>query len=74
MKRCSINLNKVGPQLKNLREEHNLTQAATAEYLNLSRQAISNWENSNCLPDIENFLLLLVLYKTDVENFVLSIS
>lgn len=40
-------------QIKCLREENNLTQEEMAKKLNVTRQAISNWENNRNLPDFE---------------------
>lgn len=49
-------------KLKNLRKEHGITQENLAEKLHVSRQTISNWENGNTLPDIENLKLLSQFY------------
>uniref|UniRef100_UPI00376FD81D helix-turn-helix domain-containing protein n=1 Tax=Enterococcus lactis TaxID=357441 RepID=UPI00376FD81D len=48
--------------LKRLRKEHGITQENLAENLHVSRQTISNWENGNTLPDIENLKLLSQFY------------
>ena len=40
-------------QIKRLRKENNLTQEEMAKKLNITRQAISNWENNRNLPDFE---------------------
>ena len=40
-------------QIKCLRKENNLTQEEMAKKLNITRQAISNWENNRNLPDFE---------------------
>jgi len=39
----SINL---GEKLKSLRKEKNISQEKLAQYLNVSFQAVSKWENS----------------------------
>ncbi|ELA82316.1 TPA: helix-turn-helix transcriptional regulator [Enterococcus faecium] len=49
-------------KLKRLRKEHGITQENLAENLHVSRQTISNWENGNTLPDIENLKLLSQFY------------
>src|SRR4051794_19085815 len=49
-------------KLKSLRKEHGITQENLAEKLHVSRQTISNWENGNTLPDIENLKLLSQFY------------
>lgn len=42
----------LGDKLKNLRKEKNISQEKLAQYLNVSFQAVSKWENSNTYPDI----------------------
>ena len=46
----SINL---GEKLKSLRKEKNISQEKLAQYLNVSFQAVSKWENLSTYPDIE---------------------
>ncbi|MDF2699998.1 MAG: hypothetical protein K0Q49_1554 [Haloplasmataceae bacterium] len=43
---------KVGENIKNLRKERKLTQVKLAEYLGVSFQTISKWENETAYPDI----------------------
>lgn len=57
-------------RLKNLRIEHNLSQADIAEYLKVSRQSISQWENGKTYPDIDNIVLLSKLYKISVDELL----
>ena len=45
-------------QIKCLRKENNLTQEEMAKKLNVTRQAISNWENNRNLPDFEMIILI----------------
>lgn len=52
------------------REINGYTQEDLANILNISRQAISKWENSKCLPDIENLIMLCKLYKISIENIL----
>ncbi len=47
-------------QIKRLRKENNLTQEEMAKKLNVTRQAISNWENNRNLPDFEMIILIAV--------------
>ena len=42
-----------GKQIKKIRTDRGLTQEQMAGMLNVSRQAISNWENNKNLPDLE---------------------
>ena len=39
-------------KLKNLRAEKKVSQEKLAQYLNVSFQAVSKWENGNAYPDI----------------------
>ncbi len=48
----------IGEQLQQCRQQQNLTQAAVAVKLNVSRQTISNWENSRSYLDIERSIHL----------------
>lgn len=42
----------IGKQIKRLRKERNMTQERLADYLNISAQAVSKWENNVTTPDI----------------------
>lgn len=44
--------------LKQLRKEHHLSQEELAELLDVSRQAVSKWEQGNGYPEVEKLLLL----------------
>lgn len=47
-----------GDQIKDLRKKQNLTQEQFAMKLNVTRQAVSNWENNRNLPDLEMLILM----------------
>lgn len=57
-------------RLKELRTKNNYSQAYVAEYLNISRQAISRWETGNATPDLDNLVLLAKLYNTSVDDIL----
>ena len=42
----------IGAKIKELRRKRGITQERLAEYLNISSQAVSKWENGAALPDI----------------------
>lgn len=44
--------------LKQIRKEHHLSQEELAEMLDVSRQAVSKWEQGNGYPEVEKLLLL----------------
>ena len=43
---------KIGEKIKELRKSQDVTQEKLADYLNISYQAVSKWENGLALPDI----------------------
>lgn len=42
----------IGEKIKHLRQKNGITQEKLAEYLNITYQSISKWENNNALPDV----------------------
>ena len=44
--------------LKEIRREHHLSQEDLAELLNVSRQAVSKWEQGQGYPEVETLILL----------------
>ncbi len=42
----------IGDKIKSLRTEKEISQEKLAQYLNVSYQAVSKWENGNTYPDI----------------------
>lgn len=53
--------------LRDIRIEKGYSQAAIAEKLNISRQAISRWENGYSYPDLDNLKLLSQIYNIPVD-------
>lgn len=51
--------------LKRIRKERHISQEELAEELNVSRQAVSKWEQGICLPEAK--MLLLISEKLDVS-------
>lgn len=43
----------IGEIIKKLRKERDITQEEFAEFIGVSSQSVSRWENSLCYPDIE---------------------
>lgn len=60
--------------LKLFRKQFGLTQEEVAEKLNVSRQALANWERGETLPDIESCVTLADLYGTTVDMLVRNFS
>lgn len=54
-------------KLLSLRKKNKLTQAQVAEALDVSRQAISNWETGAVLPSTDNLIALSRLYQVPAD-------
>lgn len=48
----------LGKKIVKLRKDNKMSQEEFAEVLNVTRQTISNWENSKNYPDIETLILI----------------
>lgn len=57
-------------KLKHHRKKQGLSQEKVADLLNLSRQAISKWENGHSAPDIDNLVLLSNVYKVSIDDLL----
>lgn len=57
----------LGKRISALRKDKKLSQEYVAETLNVSRQAVSKWENDLSSPDTENLIALAKLLEVDVE-------
>lgn len=53
----------LGKQIKKYRSEKKLSQDALAEKIYVSRQTISNWENSKSYPDVNSLVLLSEVFE-----------
>lgn len=58
----------LGEQIRSAREAKNLSQEALAEYLGVSRQAVSKWENGTAVPQGANMTALIEILELDVEK------
>jgi len=57
----------IGSKLKNASNEAKFTQEEIAEKLGVSRQTISNWENSKSYPDIISVIKLSDIYSITLD-------
>lgn len=57
-------------KLKILRKEMELTQEQLAEKLDVSRQAITKWETSEGIPDIENLKQISEFFNISIDELV----
>ena len=61
---------KFSEKLTKLRKDNNLSQEALAEKLNMSRQAISKWENDKSLPDVSLYPTIASLLNITVDELM----
>lgn len=61
---------KIGSLLKELRNEHSLSQEQLAEKFNVSSRSISRWENGNTMPDISIMIELADFYDIDIRELL----
>lgn len=59
-----------GEQIKSIRKNANLTQEQFAMKLNVSRQAVSNWENNKNLPDIGMLILMSDVFQISLDQLI----
>ena len=60
----------VGKNIKKAREGKGLSQEQLAERLNVTRQAVSNWERGKSEPDIETLQRLSEVLEVSVEELI----
>ena len=57
----------VGERITELRKTASLSQGDLARALDISRQAVSKWENDQSNPDVMNLIALADILDTDIE-------
>lgn len=60
----------LGERLKVYRVKEGLSQEQLAEKLNVSRQAITKWENDKGIPDIDNLVAISKIVDTTLDELV----
>ena len=61
---------KIGEKIKELRKAQDVTQEKLADYLNISYQAVSKWENGLALPDITLLPQLANFFGVTVDELL----
>lgn len=62
----------LGERIKRYRQMQGLLQEELAEKLNVSRQAITKWENDNGIPDIDNLIALSKIMGMTLDELVMG--
>ena len=62
----------IGNNIKFYRKKNQLTQDDIAEACNVTRQAVSKWENGESLPTVDNLYALSRLLHTSVDDILIG--
>ena len=62
----------LGERIKRYRQMQGLSQEELAEKINVSRQAITKWENDNGIPDIDNLIALSKIMGITLDELVMG--
>lgn len=62
----------IGDNIKFYRKKNQLTQDDIAEACNVTRQAVSKWENGESLPTVDNLYALSRLLHTSVYDILIG--
>ena len=54
-------------RLKDLREDHDLTQTDIANLLQTTRQQVSKWENGTQMMGVDKYVILARYYNVSVD-------
>lgn len=60
----------IGERIYNLRVRNNMSQDALAQALNVSRQAVSKWENKVSVPDLDKIEALSNLFHVTTDELI----
>ena len=58
----------IGTKIKELRKKRGMTQEQLAEYMNVSAQAVSKWENETAYPDIILIPKIAAIFEVSTDH------
>lgn len=70
--KAMFDMSKVGRKFSQLRKQKNMTQMELADKLNISFQAVSNWERGQTMPDISKFPELSDIFEVSIDEILES--
>lgn len=62
-------MSSLADRLKQIRKENGITQSTLAKALNVSQNAVYNWENDKCEPNIETLKKISEFFNIPVTEF-----
>ncbi len=60
-------------KLKDIREDHDLTQAELAKILNTTRQQVGKWETGTQMMGVDKYIFLAKYYNLSLD-FILGLT
>ena len=69
-----IDITFLGEKIRKYRKELGITQTELAQKLNISFQAVSNWERGTAPPDLDNIVKLSQLFGITIDNLLNAAS
>lgn len=60
----------IGETIKKLRKERDITQEEFSEFLGVSSQSVSRWENNSCYPDIELIPMIAAFFDISTDKLM----
>ena len=65
-----FNVRKFGAYISKLRKQADMTQSALGDKLNVTRQAVSRYENGDSFPDISILILLADIFGISIDDLI----
>ena len=65
-----FDMQKIGNNISRLRKQKQMTQLELADKLNISYQAVSNWERGISMPDISKLGELSELFDVSIDEIL----
>ena len=65
-----FHMKNIGFKISELRKKNNMTQMELADKMNISFQAVSNWERGNSMPDISKLPELAKIFGVSVDEII----
>lgn len=59
---------RLGEKIRSLRKGKNISQEILAQYLGVSVQAVSKWENGDCLPDVTMIPAIAAFFEISTDE------
>jgi len=60
----------IAKNIKNFREQKNISQSELADKLNVTRQAVSNWETCKTQPDIDTLHKIADMLEISIDELI----